>query len=389
MSKKKAQKRLDMEGDTSINLAFEIIFFIFTRLPVKSLLRFQSVSKSWNVILVEQKFKKAHRDQSKALGREKLMIQRNNGNFELRDLEIGHSQLCLIEEQLFPLKRFQCGEILCSCDGLVLLKANNSDKEYVLWNPSTREYRILDSGPYLNNHEDGCPKACGLCYDSNLDDYKVILIYNSFYVVYSSNKSCWTKKTSFPCPIRLFNNRCSQGISTGESVFWSLNWCLINQYVDSQTSTIIYFDVKSDVLKKLSLPEFIGVNGFFSLNTLKGRLSLYGGTYHDKELDIWIMEQDGWKWLMNVCNLPYICIKFVQDRKLLWCSKNGEIIFHGQWNQQLIIYYPKRKQFVTVADMSKDSMYATALTCLDSSYFPGLNVKEEVTVPRLRDGAMI
>ncbi|XP_049394864.1 putative F-box protein At4g29970 [Solanum stenotomum] len=317
MSKKKAQKRLDMEGDTSINLAFEIIFFIFTRLPVKSLLRFQSVSKSWNVILVEQKFKKAHHDQSKALGREKLMIQRNNGNFELRDLEIDHSQLCLIEEQLFPLKRFQCGEILCSCDGLVLLKANNSDKEYVLWNPSTREYRILDSCPYLNNHQDGCSKAY------------------------------------------------------------------------SRTSTIIYFDVKSDVLKKLSLPEFIGVNGFFSLNTLKGRLSLYGGTYHDKELDIWIMEQDGWKWLMNVCNLPEICIKFVQDKKLLWCSENGEIIFHGQWNQQLIIYYPKRKQFVTVADMSKDSMYATALTCLDSSYFPGLNVKEEVTVPRLRDGARI
>ncbi|KAG5613756.1 hypothetical protein H5410_013580 [Solanum commersonii] len=317
MSKKKAQKRLDMEGDTSINLAFEIICFIFTRLPVKSLLRFQSVSKSWNVILVEQKFKKAHRDQSKALGCEKLMIQRNNGSFEFRDLEIGHSQLCLIEEQLFPLKRFQCGEILCSCDGLVLLKANNSDKGYVLWNPSTREYRILDSCPYLNNHDDGCPKACGLCYDSNLDDYK------------------------------------------------------------------------SDELKKLSLPEFIGVNGFFSLNTLKGRLNLYGGTYHDKELNIWIMEQDGWKWFMNVCNLPDICIKFVQDKKLLWCSENGEIIFHGQWNQQLIIYYPKRKQFVTVADISKDSMNTMALTCLDSSYFPGLNVKEEVTVPRLRDGARI
>ncbi|KAK6793188.1 hypothetical protein RDI58_006641 [Solanum bulbocastanum] len=134
MFKKKAQKRLDME--------------------------------------VEQKFKKAHRDQSKVLGREKLMIQRINGYFELRDVEIRYPQLCLMEEQLFPLKRFQCGEILCSCDGLVLLKADNSDKEYVLWNPSIREYRILDSCPYLNNYEDGCPKACGLCYDSNLDDYK-------------------------------------------------------------------------------------------------------------------------------------------------------------------------------------------------------------------------
>lgn len=78
-----------------------------------------------------------------------------------------------------------------------------------------------------------------------------------------------------------------------------------------------------------------------------------------------------------------LAIKFLHDKKLLWCSQNGEIIFHGQWNQQLIIYHPKTKKFVTVADMPTDSKNAMALTCLDSLYFPGLNVKEEVTVPRL------
>ncbi|XP_060200583.1 F-box/kelch-repeat protein At3g23880-like [Lycium barbarum] len=359
MSNKKAQERL------AINLPFDIIFSIFTRLPVQSLLRFESVSKSWNAILSEQIFKKAQLDQSKALGREKLMLQRITGHVEFRDLE-SCPEFSLMEEQLFP--RFQCAEILCSCDGLILLKGFKDYKEYVLWNPSTREYRVLESCPYMN----GCPKACGLCYDSNLDEYKVILMCSSFSVVYSSNKSCWTKKTSFPCPVQLFNNRCSEGISTGGCVFWSLNWSLINQYVDSSTSFIIYLDVKSDDVKKLSVPEFVGANGFFGLSSLNGCLCLYGGTYHYKELDIWTMEQDGWKWLMNVCNLPNICIRFVQDRKLLWRGKNGEILFYGQWNQQLCIYYPKTKQFVTVhsvADISEDSKNAMALICLDSSYF--------------------
>ncbi|KAM3306879.1 hypothetical protein P3S67_013750 [Capsicum chacoense] len=351
-----------MEGDTSINIPFEIMFSIFKRLPVESLLRFQSVSKSWNAILSERKFKKAQHDESKTLGREKLMLQRINGHFEFRDLGNHRSQL-------FSLKRFQSAEILCSCDGLVILKEHNSYDEYVLWNPSTREYRVLSSCPYLNQH-DGSPKACGLCYDSNLDEYKVILIFVMFYVVYSSKTSCWTWKTTFPCPMQLFNSRCSPGISTGDCVFWSLNWSLINQFVDSKTSAIIYFDVKLDEMKNLAVPEFIGANGFFGLTTSKGCLSLYGGTYHSKELDVWIMEQDGWKWLMNVCNLPCICIKFVQDGKLLWWSENGEILFYRQWNQQVFIYYPKRKQFVEVASISKDSKTSMLLTCLDSSYFP-------------------
>lgn len=134
--------------------------------------------------------------------------------------------------------------------------------------------------------------------------------------------------------------------------------------------------MKSDEVKKLLVPEFVGADSFFCLNTLKGRLSLYGGTYHSKELDIWIMEQDGWKWIMNMCNLPDVCIKFLHDRTLLWCRENGEILFYGLWNQQLFIYYPKKEQFVTVADMSKDSKNVMAIACLDSSYFPGVDAKE-------------
>ncbi|OIT27763.1 PREDICTED: F-box protein CPR30-like [Nicotiana attenuata] len=279
MSKKKVQTRLAIKGEISIDVPTDTIFSILTRLPVKSLLRFKSVSKPWNAIISDDKFTKIHHHQTKALGRNKLLVQRPSGYFNFRDLE--NPQLILMEKQLFPLKRLQqCAEIMCSCDGLVLVKDHKSYNEYVLWNPSTTKYRILELCPYLNLDNE-CPIACGLCYDSNLDDYKVIVICKFFY----------------------------------------------------------------------------GVKDIFVLTSLKGCLSLYGGTYYNEGLDIWIMEQDGWKLLMKIYNLPKICILFVRIMKLLWCSENGEIFFHGQSMNQPVIYYPKQKQFVTVSlpDMSRDS----------------------------------
>ncbi|PHT96821.1 hypothetical protein BC332_34251 [Capsicum chinense] len=198
--KKKLHKRkVTFEDDTSI-FPSEILLNILTRLPVKSLLRFKSVSKPWNVMISSNEFKKSHRDQSKALGREKLLLQSRNV-FEFRDLE--SSLLDFMENQQFPLKKFQRAEVWCLCDGLVLLRNPRAYKNYVLWNPSTREYRAISCPDnHLNyNEEPRRVRACGLCYDSSVGDYKVILIYDLFYAVYSLIRDSWTTKTSFPCPV--------------------------------------------------------------------------------------------------------------------------------------------------------------------------------------------
>ncbi|XP_059288469.1 putative F-box protein At1g71320 [Lycium ferocissimum] len=202
MPKKKLHKRTTFEDGTSI-LPSDILFNILITLPVQSLLRFESVSKPWDVMISENEFKKTHCDQSKALGREKLLFRKGSDVFEFRDLE--SSQLIMMENQvLFPLKKFQPAEVLCSCDGLVLLKNHKTYKNYVLWNPSTRDqYRTL-SCPDNDLYYNGKPRkahACGLCYDSSVNDFKFILIYDLFYTLYSLNKDSWTKKTSFPCPL--------------------------------------------------------------------------------------------------------------------------------------------------------------------------------------------
>ncbi|KAK4732806.1 hypothetical protein R3W88_025794 [Solanum pinnatisectum] len=287
----------------------DIQYLILINVPIaKSLLRFKSVSKSWNVIISDNEFKKIHHDESKALGREKLLLLKQSTN------EFGFRE------------KFRKAKVLCSCDGLVVLKnlyktyvlwnpsireyktlacpyfsyngkvPNSSYKNYALWNPSTRyQYRTLTC-PHNHLYYNNLPRrvsACGLCYDSSVDDYKVILIYD--FVL------------RFPCPVRRLPPRdiVSSGISLEGCVFWSLNYGEVRLFVVG-ASTIIYFDVKSDEMKSLPTPDFVDC------------LSLYGGNIHSVVLDIWIMQQDGsWKLLMSISHLPSICKKFVQDRVLL------------------------------------------------------------------------
>ncbi|KAG5588508.1 hypothetical protein H5410_048942 [Solanum commersonii] len=311
-----AINKSDFDEVTCI-LPTDIQYLILIKVPiVKSLLRFKSVSKSWNVIISDNEFKKIHHDESKALGREKLLLLKQSTNeFGFRDLET--SQLDIIAKGIFLPIKFRKAIVLCLCDGLVLLK--NLYKTYVLWNPSTREYKTL-ACPYFS-YNGKVPNACGIFYDSSIDDYKIILIYKSSYAMYSLKNDCWTK-SSISHVVRLLHD-CSlcDGISIRGCVYW-----MYYDNLDERNFTIIYFDGKSNELKELPTPVFARENNFFGLMTnIKDCLSLYGGNSQNLVLEIWIMERDEWKLLMKVCNLPIICKTFIKDAaKLFCCTKNEE-----------------------------------------------------------------
>ncbi|XP_015166574.1 putative F-box protein At3g16210 [Solanum tuberosum] len=193
-TKKKLQKAF--EDDISILPCDDILFSIMMiRLPVKSLLRFQSVSVSWKATISDKGFKRSHRDQSRALGREKLLLRQiMSYDFVFRDSE-SPWLVRMDEKTFFPRIEFQIPLVISSCDGLMLLKNYMASKTCALWNPSTREYRILECPYVKHNYKGKPPIACGLCYDFKVDDYKVILIYSSFYTVYSLSNNSWSNKT--------------------------------------------------------------------------------------------------------------------------------------------------------------------------------------------------
>ncbi|KAI5680142.1 hypothetical protein M9H77_01369 [Catharanthus roseus] len=61
-------------GGSSSSLPEEMIFEILTRLPVKSLMRFKSVSKSWNSIIAHPSLADAHRSRSPSPNRALLIM---------------------------------------------------------------------------------------------------------------------------------------------------------------------------------------------------------------------------------------------------------------------------------------------------------------------------
>ncbi|XP_060210321.1 F-box/kelch-repeat protein At3g23880-like [Lycium barbarum] len=328
----------------------DTLFCILIKLPVKSLLRFQSVSKPWNTIISDHKFKKAHGDQSNTLGRLKFLLQKQVGTYikdfygvkEIESVELRNPRV-VIEKILLPVTS---SRILCSYDGLVLLHTYKACDTFGLWNPSTRQYKTLVC-PYLDSSSK-LPNACGLCYDSTTDDYKIILIFRSFYVVYSANKNLWKMRKTLPILEQslenhssdLFSDVTTEGISstTEGCVYWSLDEGR-KKFLQQvrKTSIIIRFDVKSDELEELSALDCVGEEELFCMSPLKGCLSLYGGETSGHESDVWIMEQDEWKCLVKVRGF----VQSLKETKLLCCTEDGELIFLGLMQHHISIYNPR------------------------------------------------
>ncbi|KAK4728200.1 hypothetical protein R3W88_021188 [Solanum pinnatisectum] len=319
----------------SLILSDDILFSILISLPVKSLLCFQSVSKLWNIIISDNKFNKAYCDQSRALGRLKFLLlykkcaSRSKHVDNIDFIELKYPQV-FIEKQLLPQKS---SNVICSHDGLILLHEHKAYNTFVLWNPSIRQHKI----------------PCGLCYVSTTDDYKIILIYRSFYLQSLENEkinySIWSYNEDEG------SEDIIEGISTDEVVSERKR---IFRFV-SKNSIIIHFNVKSDELE-----DFIGEIELYVLSPLNGCLGL--------------CETDKWELLVKMHWIK----SHVKSIKVLYYTKDGEIIFQRAGAQHFFSNYNPRKRAIFITYYRPlpyiRSWYVHRdATCLDSLSFPRLD----------------
>ncbi|PHU28102.1 hypothetical protein BC332_00195 [Capsicum chinense] len=169
----------------------EIIIEILSRLPVKSLLKFKSVLKSWLALICSPEFIDTHL--SLSANKEEMLYL-----LVLNDLKFG-DKWCYrdvhvaslfnnsvteavdlgypIEDDSFQLRIERC------CNGFLLLSAHESIKYLVLWNPTIRKhknlpefrprqkgsyYRPVYSFGYDELHHDY--EVMGICYHYNAND---------------------------------------------------------------------------------------------------------------------------------------------------------------------------------------------------------------------------
>ncbi|KAI7727783.1 hypothetical protein M8C21_025014 [Ambrosia artemisiifolia] len=144
-------------------LGLDVVDQILVRSDVEDLIRCKSVCKSWQSIISDPRFVKAHLNHA-------YTNDRNNP-------ELGHRRVCLSvisgEDSWFY---SDCVHIVGSCNGLLCVSPKGV--KFVVTNPSTREHKKLPTPPFRPHmHKIGMIRevVCwGFGYDSSTDDYKVI-----------------------------------------------------------------------------------------------------------------------------------------------------------------------------------------------------------------------
>ncbi|XP_016499585.1 F-box/kelch-repeat protein At3g23880-like [Nicotiana tabacum] len=354
----------------------ELITEILSRLPVKSLLQFRSVSKSWVAIISSPEFIKIHLSLSANKNKEDthhiLKLGLSGSGWKFKDCPLS-SLFCdsVVNEAfdlVYPIKNASKDiSIVGSCNGLILL-AHYSEYS-LLWNPTIRKCKKLpEFKPRLkkNNYA-----VYGFGYDEFHDDYKVVGIFNNYggsdyveFKMYSLKSDSWTSVDY--CGEILNASGSSQKMKLdgwGLFVNGKLHWDTITSGPVVRTGkNIISFDLANEKWDKLEKP-LVGKNEL-CVGMLGSDLSVFCD-YEESYLGAWVMKEYGVKesWV------KMFTIEYPKGQSLyppFFMSSKGEILV--VFGSTFMIYNSKdhsvRYTNVTNSgDCSLTEIYIESLVC--------------------------
>ncbi|CAK8574283.1 unnamed protein product [Lathyrus sativus] len=344
--KKQVQQTL-----TSLHLPFDLVAEILCRLPVKHLIQFCCVCKSWgSLISGDSKFAKKHLRLSNSRDDRHHLIMRMVQDSP--EFFLCHSPISSIlssastTQYKSPLevilnKRYHGIEI-SACDGILCISIEWVNDSFVLlYNPSIRKLKILP--PLKFTHQRYVVISYTLVYDRFTNNYKVIAIAASSSKkevnIHTLGTDCWRRiNQDFPGPHLILIPR--SGIFVNDSV----NWLVYE--VAGGSGFIVSLDFVKESYQKLSLPVFdmLFTISFMTLGTLRGCLSLLTPLFQsrDKFSDIWIMkEYDNEKSWIKLLSVPHMKeYGFYGYTKALYVSKDDQVLMeflkNGKYN--LVVY---------------------------------------------------
>ncbi|XP_065881068.1 uncharacterized protein [Euphorbia lathyris] len=290
--------RRDTEKAEVMELLEEILIEILLRLPVKSLLKFKTVCKSWRSIINSTKFIKQHLNRAHAVHYNQhknflgLLIPSWDASNPLvlyKEISDGvvHAKQFDFPYQLPASPHEEIPVQVCNfCDGLICF--NMYGRGILLWNPSfPLEYKII-------RHSDldvGFPL---MGYDSSTDDYKIVSIpsYSSkerfprryfFVEVFSLKSSSWRKRKISK---NFFTYKICQlkGIYTRNHLHWIATR---NFDEDDATELIVYFDLVEERLDHVNLPT--RSYNDWTLLIYKECLGIVGANSEGQE-ELWVLQ---------------------------------------------------------------------------------------------------
>ncbi|CAL5391020.1 unnamed protein product [Camellia sinensis] len=240
----------------------EVLIEILARLPVKSLLQFRSVCKSWNSLIANPSFITTHLNQTKS-NTQLLIIKYTHVPNQERFISCSDDETCcgnFVElENPFHSPGISF-KIVGSCNGLLCISPHYGSEFAFLWNPSIRRFLTLPESGYSVTDSD-LQFVFGFGFDRISNDYKVVKI---GYLNEKTRGSVLCKMELYALsmlswrPICVVDFRFELSINTW-SVFvnGAVHWVAFDPAKEHGFGILIVaFDMGNEVFREISLPNY-------------------------------------------------------------------------------------------------------------------------------------
>ncbi|CAI9777204.1 unnamed protein product [Fraxinus pennsylvanica] len=297
------------------HLPQEIIEEILSRLPVKSLLKFSCVSKSWLSLISTPNFIETHLQNS---SHHRILLTIDDPYTDSPD----YLQNCSLHSLLYnpvtdamniPWDWDEFSVVVGSCNGLVCI-AKRFDKLF-LWNPSTRKSRRLPFSVVEMFFNDDIYEfgyfTYGFGFDESTNDYKIVKYFCyehlTLVMIYSFKTDSWKHIEDFPGrPIK----------NTAKFVNGKFYWIASHLL----RINIVSLDIETQRFEEIELPQLSEPDNYKHLTLGVSGECLSMLINYEKYGDLWILKERAWS---KVVNIPFI----VDDTK----------IFEQSWNKLFTI----------------------------------------------------
>ncbi|TYJ16448.1 hypothetical protein E1A91_A10G254300v1 [Gossypium mustelinum] len=259
-----------------------LVMEILSKLPVKSLTRFNCVCKYWCSSFQTPHFISNNYHNNLENDNLNLLLSRRDGNtFQLYFSQLSNEkdQNYIVKQNIhLPFFKNDVPSVYGACHGLLCFLDPSKDKA-AIWNPSTREFKILppfsiQRPPYFSPFEetyltldDVYFDHAAFGFDSKTDDYKVI----RFVLLTFVNSEEEYPHPHFMYQVELYSLRSNSWKEIPSPDYKPTETTLGNNYVDGicywKTETgayldfrglILSFDMGNEKFSILPIPEFVG-----------------------------------------------------------------------------------------------------------------------------------
>ncbi|XP_058185573.1 F-box protein At5g49610-like [Rhododendron vialii] len=316
----------------------DVLMEILSRLPVKTLLRFKSVSKNWYSLIQNPHFISLHRTRAGLYYCVSLVCTAENlpsqWSMYLLPDETSIQYLDLSFARRHLNKGFGHQGY---CNGLMCLSLNSN---ILICNPATRECRLLPRPPYHEWHT----SYLGFAFDSKTNDYKVVRVTGDparvghKIHIYVMSADSW-REIVVVAPKHSFTGCHHHPCTSLDGVFYWLSFYSSGSPLYGRVHDIDVLNTVEGSFKRRSLPADIGYGCRTRICVLNDSLALVVPEYDYKrgetQFDVWLVDE----YEVEECwTKTYSIGPFSGKHTPFEFSQKNEVLLTGCENGLIVLY---------------------------------------------------